>query len=185
MPMVLQSPLLQAAAQPLWALPTEGCPSGHHGLDQSIYGVQVDLGVTARSRQLTSLPRGQPPTERVAGKDQLGNRMTPLSIQCMFIREARNIPRDFKSRCPIHLLPRIGKKEHGKGVPGPHSACANSFNSAESMGREASGLPRLQMQRLKPREGTQLVNCRGRTGIQNFLASQQATALPLNCVLSL
>lgn len=43
----------------------------------------------------------------------------------------------------------------------------------------------LQMRRLRAREVTQLVNCRGRTGVQIFLASQQATSLTLGCALSI
>lgn len=42
----------------------------------------------------------------------------------------------------------------------------------------------LQMRRPRPREVTQLVSCRGMTGIQAFLAPQQTTSLTLGSVLS-
>lgn len=43
----------------------------------------------------------------------------------------------------------------------------------------------LQMRRRRAGEVTHLVNCRGRTGVQILLASQQATSLPLGCALSI
>lgn len=104
--------------------------------------------------------------------------MTPRSVRCTFLRDTRNTPAEFERRCPSHVLPRTeGEERERERSPRPRSAGAGS--SGEALRR-----PRSPGEETRPREGPRLLSCRGRTGVQVFLASQQATSLPLDCALS-